>query len=208
MTDNWGEQKYGTPILKWKAQVLDNTYFLRAFTPSPFHWHFQQAYEALQQNLFLPGLSGLLNAIEASLRATICELENTTLDGDLGRVMSNSLLRNAKKHGMKIEVLAFPDETNFQEMVASKEPVQLVRLRNDICHGNFHAYSNNLAEVGEFFTPECLRPISANLLDISFKWAKELSIFRQETGLLPKSEDELTYPKNPLSNSLTTPDHE
>lgn len=53
-----------------KRESLQRAYFTSACAPSPFHWHFQQAYEALITDLYLPGVSGLLNGIEASLRTT------------------------------------------------------------------------------------------------------------------------------------------
>lgn len=88
-----------------KREHAQKTFFLQAFAPSPFHWHFQQAYDALAADLYLPGISGLLNGIEASLRTTVSEIEGRGTDGDLGTLMSNnSLLRSAETHGMDISL--------------------------------------------------------------------------------------------------------
>ena len=80
--ESWSEEQQAY-LEDVKKRHLEGTFFLRAFAPSPFHWHFQQAYEALQRKLFLPDLSGLLNGIEASIRTTSCELRGVPLDGDL-----------------------------------------------------------------------------------------------------------------------------
>lgn len=177
---------------------------MRAFAPSPFHWHFQQASDALESDLYLPGLSGLLNGIEASLRTLCSRVIERPLDGDLGRVMSNPLLKEAKEIGLKIEKLAFPREENFLEKVnRRKDPVQLVALRNDICHGNFNAYNRNLPGIGELFTPECLGPVAAELLDVSYNWALEVSGYMEKQGWKKTAGAELQAPDNPLRKWLT-----
>lgn len=201
-TDGWTEEDHKAYREALTRRHLDQTFFLKALIPSPFHWHFQQASDALENGLFLPGLSGLLNGIEASLRTICCQVKERTLDGDLGRVMSNSLLKEAKEVGLKIESLAFPGEKSFLRKINNpKDPVQLVALRNDICHGNFQAYVRNMPDVGEFFTPECLGPVSAEMLDVSYEWALELSRYMDQKGWR-KTESRLYKPQNPLSQWL------
>jgi hypothetical protein len=204
-TDRWTEQERQAYLEEVKKRHLEGTFFLRAFAPSPFHWHFQQAYEALQRELFLPGLSGLLNGIEASIRTTSCELRGDPLGGDLGPVMSNRLLREARALGMNVRVLAFPEEADFVDRLASnrrEDAVRLVRVRNDVCHGNFQAYRGRHPKIGTFFTPECLGPISAALLEISFGWARELSSFLHRHELRRQNADDLISPQNPLAHLL------
>lgn len=204
-TDGWSEDKRAAYLTDVQRRQKESTFFLRAFAPSPFHWHFHQAYEALQKDLFLPGASGLLNGIEASIRTTLCELEGRPLDGDQGTVMSNRLLREAQDKGINTSVLAFPDEDDFAEKVASnrrEDAVRLVRVRNDICHGNFQGYVESHPEMGTYFTPECLAPLSARLLEISFVWTRELAKFKcgDDPGSLMA--EDLTPPGNPLAQWL------
>ena len=204
-TDVWPEEERHAYLEDLKRRHLKGTFFIRAFAPSPFHWHFQQAYEALQRDLFLPGLSGLLNGIEASIRTTSCELRGDPPDGDLGPVMSNRLLREARALGMNVNVLAFPEEADFVDRLASnrrEDAVRLVRVRNDVCHGNFQAYRGVHPKIGTFFTPECLGPISAALLEISFEWARKLSSFLHQNELRRDNADDLSPPQNPLAHLL------
>jgi hypothetical protein len=202
-TDGWTEEDRKAYLAGVTQRHLDQTFFARALAPSPFHWHFQQASDALAVGLFLPGMSGLLNGIEASLRTVCCRVKGHSLAGNLGRVMSNPLLKEAREVGLKIENLAFSGEVGFLEQInRPKEPVRLVKLRNDICHGNFQAYVRNLPEFGEFFTPECLGPVSAELLDVSYQWAVEVSRFMEEQGWRT-AEADLKIPKNPLSQWLS-----
>lgn len=178
-----------------KAEHDERTFFVRTLAPSPFHWHFHQSQAAIKSGLYLPGLSGLLNALEASLRTTLTVAQGRSLEGDLGETMSASLLKNALDAGMPIAQLAFPDEADFLDRVklsrkaARTKPVKLVRLRHDICHGNTFDFHQNPPGVGEFFTPECLRPVSEQLLTISKNWAGELQKFLRQHPAFAMSEE-------------------
>lgn len=200
--DEMSEKERADLASAFQKQHLDRIFFVHVLSPSHFHWHFHQAYEALQCELFLPGVSGLLNGIEASIRTLICELEGRPLDGDLGKVMSNSLLREASDKGLDVRVLAFPGEHDFVEKLPSnqrQDAVRIVQERNDICHGNFRRYVKSDAEAGVLFTPECVAPLAAQLLDIGFSWALELARFRQASGLGRAAPvEEPTPPINPL----------
>lgn len=201
-TDGWSQEERETYLNEIQQKHAEQTFFLGTLAPTPFHWHFQQASDALQAGFFLPGLSGLLNGIEASLRTVCCQMKKIPLDGDLGRVMSNPLLKEASEHGLKVETLAFPNETDFlNQITRPRDHVALVSLRNDICHGNFQAYGKNLPGIGDFFTPECLGPISATLLDVSYDWALELARFMEEQGW-KNTKETLDRPNNPLADWL------
>jgi len=182
---------------------MERVYFASACAPSPFHWHFQQAYDALICDLYLPGLSGLLNGIEASLRTTITALKGLSLGGDLGTVMHNRLLQSAEEYGMNIQLLAFPSESDFREKLSTRNGVKLVQLRNDICHGNFQRFVRDVEGV-DFFSPECLGGVSAQLLQMSFDWTRHLCDFYHETGWRSSGSVELIVPDNPLKRWLTS----
>jgi hypothetical protein len=184
-------------------ELISRSFFAHALAPSAYHWHFQQASDALRQGLYLPGLSGLLNGIEASIRTICCLINAVDLSGDLGRPLCNLLLMEAQAHGLDVEKLALPEENDFiQNIRNSKTPVGIVRLRNNVCHGNFNGYHQFVEEAGVFiFTPECLRQISATLLDVSYEWALEVSRFTSERGWRPETNG-LLKPKNPLAEWL------
>ena len=179
------------------------TFFGSLLAPSPFHWHFQQAYEALVSEYYLPGISGLLNGIEHSLRATVATLDGKDLDGDIGTSLSNKLLLEAYEKGMDINILSMPGEIDLVAAIKKnrKDHVGLVMLRHDICHGNFRMFRRELDGVG-YFTPECLLPTAITLLDISYKWAVHLNEFLFRHDLKHLSEDHGSIPKNPLLSKL------
>jgi hypothetical protein len=81
---------------------------------------------------------------------------------------------------MPVHLLAATGENKFSEMLASKKPeVWIVRVRNDLAHGNVQAFVNReLGDENAFFTPECLRGVAREMERISFAWAEGLSEFR------------------------------
>ena len=90
---------------------------------------------------------------------------------------------------MPVELLAFPHEHNFLEKLGSKKPkrvdVEVVRQRNNICHGNVFEYINrDLGERNAFFTPVSVRGLAENLLQVSHAWADGLSEFRRARNLV------------------------
>ncbi|MHC3434185.1 hypothetical protein [Delftia lacustris] len=154
-------------------------YILKA---AEFHWHFSQGLQAIDKNLYVPGVLSLLAGIEASLRFTLYQLNSTEFpfEDDLGAVLSNSLLRQAKEAGLPVSTLAFPREDDFIANLAARKPeVRIVKIRNDLAHGNIQSFVNR--ELGDelaFFTPECLRPLAHELKELSLCWAKDLAAFR------------------------------
>jgi hypothetical protein len=165
--------------------------FVESLCAAEFHWFFVQGLDAIQHGLYVPGVSSLLNGIEASLRVTIAQVTSIREIEELSpyRVLSNNLIRNAQDVGMPIEALAFPHEADFLSKLASEKPnridVELVKQRNNICHGNIFEFINrDLGPENSFFTPECLHPLARTLLDVSHNWADELGKYRRAKGLL------------------------
>lgn len=152
-----------------------------------FHWHFSQGFKALADELYIPGVLSLLTGIEASLRFTLYQLNSNAYpyEDDLGSVLSNSLLRQAKEAGIPVSFLALPDEVNFMRDLEGRKPeVRIVKVRNSLAHGNIQSFINR--ELGDdlaFFTPECLRPFAKELSDLSIGWISALAAFRIERGL-------------------------
>jgi len=105
------------------------------------------------------------------------------------RVLSNNLIFNARDMGMPIAVLAFPNEADFDRKLESQKPnrvdVEIVRYRNNICHGNILEFVNrDLGKENSFFTPISIRSLAFILIDISGAWAEQLGQFRRSHNLL------------------------
>ncbi len=164
---------------------------------SEVHWFFVQGLQAIRGNLYLPGVCSLLNGIEASLRVTIEQLTTGSKLEKLSpyQTLSNTLIRNGQKLGMPVEELAFPGETNFLAKLATekhkKVDVEVVRQRNNLCHGNVFEYINrDLGVDNTFFTPECLREFAEKLLGVSDRWTHALGGFRKLKRLSGGVEDD------------------
>lgn len=160
--------------------------FASRLNAAEFHWFFVQGAKAIENGLIIPGTSSLLNGIEASLRFTISQVKKEDKLGPPSpyRVLSNNLIKDAGELGMPITSLAFPGEADFAAKLQTIKPnvlsVEIVRHRNDLCHGNTYGYFNReLGEGNHFFTPECLRELASTLIAVSDTWATELSIYRK-----------------------------
>lgn len=174
----------------WK----ERNYFFETLCAAEFHWFFVQGLDAIRNEYYVPGLSSLLNGIEASLRVTIAQVsgppDGEPLDGlSPYRVLSNNLIRNGQEIGLPVEALAFPGEVDFlsklQTAKSHRVDVEVVRQRNNICHGDIFEFINrDLGPENSFFTPECVRPLALTLLEVSHVWAEELGKFRRSKNLL------------------------
>lgn len=172
----------------------ERNHFFESLCAAEFHWFFVQGVDAIRNEHYVPGASSLLNGIEASLRVTITQVTGAESEKPIDglspyRVLSNNLIVNASDVGMPVNTLAFPGESDFLEkLLTSKSDrvdVEIVRQRNNICHGNIFEFINrDLGPENSFFTPECLRPLAFTLLDVSHAWASELGKFRRSRGLL------------------------
>jgi hypothetical protein len=179
-------------IAKGQRDAARKSYFIVALMNPAFHWHFTQGQEALAQELYLPGVSALLNGIEASLRITMAELtggdaENLELSNY--QLLSNTLLRKARDAGLPVDALSFPGEVDFGAQLEAKAPVKIVALRHDVCHGNILSFVQTIEgeEPIHILTPECLRSTAAILLSLSIDWARVLGEFRSSVGLRPQA---------------------
>ena len=179
-------------IMLSQAWAKERNYFLEWLCAAEFHWFFVQGLDAAKNELFVPGVSSLLNGVEASIRITIEHVESQEVappEPSPYRVLSNNLLLKAEEMDMPVGLLAFPNEDNFQEKLNSQKPnridVEIVRLRNNICHGNIAEFINtDLGPENSFFTPFSLQLTAETLLSICFAWAKGLGEYRRDKGML------------------------
>lgn len=189
------------------AMAKRRRFFLDSLMNPTFHWFFCQGQQALDAHLYIPGVSSLLNGIEASLRVTLAQLEPDFSGNELAlspyQVLSNTLLKKAYDSGMPVDLLKFADDEDLIAQVHTRNNVAIVQLRHDICHGNM---LNFIEPIGvddiRILTPECLRPTAARLLGLSYKWSIGLAQFRAANGLRSPNIPIPDEPRNPLAEWL------
>ena len=174
--------------VRWLERSLENfrekARFVERLCGAEVHWFFVQGLQAIRSNLYVPGVCSLLNGIEASLRVTIARATSGGCIEELSpyRVLSNTLIKSGQQLGMPVEALAFPDEVDFLAKLATDKPnridVEVVRQRNNLCHGNVFEYINRELGPGmAIFTPECFRDLAEVLLGVSDRWTEALGQF-------------------------------
>lgn len=162
-------------------------FFFERLSAAEFHWFFVQGVDCMFNEFYVPAVSSLLNGIEASLRITISQIQNPqnkSLELNPYKVLSNNLISDAKDLGLPVEALAFPSESNFLTKLKTQKPniipVEIVRHRNNICHGNILEFvSTELGQENSFFTPVSLRILCFELLNLCGLWAEKLGQFRK-----------------------------
>lgn len=167
------------------------TQFFALYLGDPaIHWFFIQAINALEHELYIPACSAILNGIEASLRRTLHQMEKPDDITILSpyKVLSNALVSRAQDLSLPTQALSFPNEIDFNDKLASRKPnrvdIEIVRVRNNICHGNILEYIAVIPETnGTLLTPECLRDLAWDLIDVSWSWVYSLGLFRMDKGL-------------------------
>lgn len=167
-------------------------FFFERLCAAEFHWFFIQGIDAIMHGLYVPGVSSILNGVEASIRMTLAQVAaggEIVMEMSPYRVLSNNLILNARDLEMPISVLAFSNEADFNQKLESQKPnrvdVEIVRYRNNICHGNILEFvDRDLGEENSFFTPVSLRSLAFILIDISGAWAEQLGQFRRSHNLL------------------------
>ncbi|MDY7539598.1 hypothetical protein RGU72_15200 [Undibacterium sp. 5I1] len=167
---------------KWKSFADLHNYYQR-LRGAETHWFFVEAEKALRHGLHIAAVLSFINGIEASIRTNILYQQGKFDEESMSTVdiMKNALLRDAQLIGLRVEILAFPGEVDFEEKLKSKKkPVELVRVRNNLCHGNVFEYFKKVPDTGEtIFTSECLQDLALILKDISEKWSKEIERFKE-----------------------------
>lgn len=190
-----------------EAEAQRRSFFCLSLMNPSFHWFFTQGQQALELGLYIPGVSALLNGIEASLRVTMAQLEPDYLGDKLElspyQNLSNTLLRKGRDSGLPVELLKLQEDEDFLAKIDTKEYVQIVQLRHDVCHGNILNFRQRMEfEQIDILTPECLRQTAAKLLVVSYSWAVGLATFRAAHGRRPEGFPIPEVPLNPLGKWL------
>ena len=161
----------------------DQHNYYRRLRGAETHWFFVEAEKALRLGLHIAAVLSFINGIEASIRTNVLFKQGKFDEKSMSKVdiMKNALLREARAIGLRVEILAFPDEVDFEEKLNSKDKrVELVRVRNNLCHGNVFEYFQKVPDTGEtIFTSECLQGLALILKDISENWSKEIERFKE-----------------------------
>ncbi|WP_194725442.1 hypothetical protein [Noviherbaspirillum malthae] len=150
------------------------------------HWFFVEAEKALRHDLYIAAVLSFINGIEASIRTNVMYVKGKFDEESMRKIdiMKNALLLEARAIGMRVELLAFPDEADFEEKLNTTgrkiRPVELVRVRNNLCHGNVFEYFTKVPDTEEtIFTSECLRDLALTIQGISQAWSKEVERFKK-----------------------------
>lgn len=157
--------------------------FISSIQGAEIHWYFIEGAEAFHQGLYLASLLSLVNGIESSLRALLMYKSDGVEQDDLiGKNLCNGLIRDAQQAGMKVEILALSTETHFSEKLKNrKTPVEIVRLRNNLCHGNVFEFFQSPPDAPyKVFTPESVKPLAEEILKVSENWAGEIGRFKEQ----------------------------
>jgi hypothetical protein len=160
--------------------------YYRRLRGAETHWFFVEAEKALRHDLYIAAVLSFINGIEASIRTNVMYMQKKFDEESMGKVdiMKNTLLLEARSIGMRVELLSFPDEADFEEKLNSKgknkKSVELIRVRNNLCHGNVFEYFQKVPDSEEIiFTSECLRGLALTLQSISQAWSKEIERFKE-----------------------------
>ncbi|MDC5215405.1 hypothetical protein OHW69_12125 [Acinetobacter baumannii] len=152
--------------------------FIQENSGAEFHWYFIQGIEAYINGHYLPALLSLICGIEASLRSTLHLISDSPEDRlYVAENMNKQMIIKAKQKGLPISVLAFSDEHDFHEKITNDEKINLIKLRNDLMHGNIREFTEYFEDQRIFYPEHLLDPLVEIIL-ISKKWIKELSEFR------------------------------
>ncbi|USX20950.1 hypothetical protein NHH82_01915 [Oxalobacteraceae bacterium OTU3REALA1] len=164
----------------------DQHNYYRRLRGAETHWFFVEAEKALRHGLHIAAVLSFINGIEASIRTNVLYQQGKFDEESMSKVdiMKNAMLREARAIGLRVEILAFPDEVDFEEKLNSKDKrVELVRVRNNLCHGNVFEYFQKVPDTDEtIFTSECMQGLALILRDISEKWSKEIERFKESQG--------------------------
>lgn len=167
---------------KFKAFAVKHN-FAHRIDGAETYWYFIEGAQAFESGLYIASTLSFLNGIESSIRTILMYLDQGFESTDLtGSVLSNGLLKQAQQVGLDVGLLAFHNEDDFaQKLVNKRTPVELIRHRNNICHGNVFEYIQTAPETGErIFIPEFLAPVASEIKDLSEKWSKEVARFKSE----------------------------
>ncbi|WP_284086960.1 hypothetical protein [Acinetobacter pittii] len=161
---------------------LKHTYkvsFCQPGSGAEYHWHFLEGFEAFSKGVLIPSLLSFICGIEASMRSTLYIM--TANPGNkiyVKELMKMDLIHEAYEKGLPVSTLAFKHEQEFMDKIINKTKIHLLKIRNDLMHGNIKSYCKQFNE-DRIFTPELLLNDLLETIIISRKWIAELSEVRK-----------------------------
>jgi hypothetical protein len=170
-------------IMIWAAQHNFNHHFI-AGELTPF---FKDGARALHCEAYLAACLCFLTGIEMSLRLPLLFKHGKDIrtagkiDVDIP-LLKNDLLLKAKKLGLPVHLLKYPDEdlAKFNADLPKtswQDQVKIVQMRNNLCHGNLNILVNtDDPESPKIFTKD-IECEARTLSEISTKWSENYNIF-------------------------------
>jgi len=169
------------------------------------HWHirygeiepfFRDGYACVTHGQYLAASLCFITGIEMSLRLPL--LHNLKLDirdawksKEIGvPLLSNKLLREAKAIGLPVEVLRFdhdPEDSEFLLKLQSDDRLKqahIVRLRNNICHGNLNIFTKEEDGEGKIYRSD-IEKEAKQLEKVAITWGEGYG--RWHSGLEPET---------------------
>ncbi|EXS35238.1 hypothetical protein [Acinetobacter sp. 826659] len=154
--------------------------FEENYNGAEFHWYFLEGLNAFFNEHYLPALLSLICGIEASLRSTLHLISNSEVDRlYIPENMNKQMIITAKQKGLPISALAFRDEYDFHEKLSNNDKLNLLKLRNDLMHGNISEFTKSVNDERIFYPIHLLNSLIEIIL-ISKKWLKDLNEFKSK----------------------------
>lgn len=148
------------------------------------HHHLIESYDCFNAGLYIASSLCSITFIEITARylKAIIETHKTEkhVDIDKNTILNRKLLLELKKEGVNVETLAVEEKETFRERLNNNtNNIEISKIRNNICHGNYSNYFED-TEAGKVFTPYLVKEDSSTLLYISEKWLSEFSRYKKE----------------------------
>ncbi len=152
--------------------------FIQENSGAEFHWYFLEGVDAYLNGHYLPALLSLICGIESSLRSTLHLMSDSEEDRlYINKNMNKQMIIDAKNKSLPISALAFSNEHDFNDKIRNGDKIDLIKLRNDLMHGNIREFTEYFEDQRIFYPEHLLDPLVEIIL-ISKKWIKELSEFK------------------------------
>lgn len=166
---------------KWRLFVKKHNTGLK-FSYGEVKPFFDDGFNSLANNTHLAACLCFITGIEMTLRLPLLFQNGLDIRDAYQTkqvpLLSHDLLRRAKRADLPVEMLAYPDETDtdFLSKIESdrvEDRLRIVRLRNNICHGNLNIFVKDKAgdPAIKIVENEDIKQEAIYLNEIVMRWA-------------------------------------